>query len=308
MKQNFTLLHIQQRIHPILPDFLLYSERFRIRPRVLPMRRSPYLLEAERRPGRLPTGVRRARLAEIVGRTGFISIADVADRLGVSGMTIRRDLALLAMQGVLTRTHGGAVAARREVFDAEEPSFERRRRRNADAKARIAGAAAKLIGPNETVALDVGTSTLALAEVLAARADLRVFTNSLRAAVALTGSRSPVYLLGGQLRGSELAVIGPVATAQVRDYVFDRVFLGVSGMTESGFYDYALEDSEVKRAFIERADQVVVLCDASKFGHRSLAQICGLDRCHVLVTDAPPPDHLAHALRDSGTTTVVAGS
>jgi len=235
----------------------------------------------------------------MIERAGFVSISRTADMLGVSGMTIRRDLIALESRGVLKRTHGGAVASetQREVFDAEEPIFELRRRKNAGAKARMAAVAARMIGAGETLALDVGTSVLALAEVLVSRSDLRLFTNSLPAAITLTSSRSPVYLLGGQLRGPELAVIGPVATAQVRDYYFDRFFLGVSGVIESGFYDYALEDSEVKRAFIERSKQVIVLCDSSKFDHRSLALICGIERCHVIVTDGPPPPHLAQAFK-----------
>ncbi len=258
--------------------------------------------------GPAPAKARRARLAEMVGRTGFVSVGHTADILGVSSMTIRRDLIALESQGVLTRTHGGAVAleTRHEVFDAEEPIFEQRRRKNAAAKAQMATVAARLIGAGETIALDVGTSVLALAEALVSRTDLRVFTNSVPTATALTASRSPVYLIGGQLRGPELAVIGPVATAQVKDYYFDRFFLGVSGVIESGFYDYALEDSEVKRAFIERSKQVVVLCDSSKFDHRSLALICGIERCHVVVTDGPPPAHLAQAFKRASIEVMVA--
>ena len=254
--------------------------------------------------GRILAGARLARIAEIVERVGFVSVAEVAATLDVSGMTIRRDLERLEARGLLTRTHGGAMAiaaertepaTRSEIYDAEEPAFERRRRRNAAAKARIARAAAGLVGAGETVALDVGSSALALAEELVARDDLRVFTNNLRAAIALTRSRSPVYLLGGQLRGPELAVVGPAATAQVKDYYFDRVFLGVSGVTEAGYFDYALEDSEMKRAFIARARQAIVLCDGSKFDRRALARICALGDAGMIVTDRPPPPHLRRA-------------
>jgi DeoR/GlpR family transcriptional regulator of sugar metabolism len=260
---------------------------------------------------RVPARARRARLADMVGREGFISVADTAGRLGVSGMTIRRDLEALESSGLLTRTHGGAVAPearRREIFDAEEPVFERRRRKHAAAKARIAAAAAGLVGPGETLALDVGTSVLALAEALVARDDLKIFTNSLSSAITLTAGRSPVYLLGGQLRAPEMAIIGPVARSQLAGYYFDRCFLGVSGVTEAGFFDYSLEDSEVKQAFIDRSRQVVVLCDSSKFGHRALARICGIEKCHVLVTDAEPPTHLGEALRGAGVEMLIAGA
>jgi DeoR/GlpR family transcriptional regulator of sugar metabolism len=252
---------------------------------------------------RVPAGARRARLADILGRDGFLSVADCATLLGVSGMTIRRDLAALESRGLLTRTHGGAIGPeirRREIFDAEEPVFERRKRKNAAAKGRIAAAAAALVGAGETLALDVGTSVLALAGKLAGRAGLRIFTNSLPTALTLTRGGGQVYLLGGQLRAPEMALIGPVARAQAGACYFDRVFLGVAGVTEAGFFDYSLEDTEVKQAFIERARQVVVLCDSSKFDHRALARIGDLGRCQLLITEAPPPAHLAAALAAAG--------
>jgi DeoR family glycerol-3-phosphate regulon repressor len=259
--------------------------------------------------GRLPAGVRQARLIQALSRNSFVSVADQAERMGVSSMTIRRDLEILEARGVLNRTHGGAVAIpgrRLEVFDAVEPVFEQRRRRQAGAKSRIAAAAAGLIGTNETIALDVGTSVLALAKELAGRAGLRFFTNNLPAALTLSPGPSPVYVLGGQLRAPEMAVIGASASEHARNYYFDRAFIGVSGVIEGGFYDYSLEDSDVKRAFIERARQVVALCDSSKFDHRAMARICELKQCHVVVTESPPPPHLAQAFRDAGTEVVVA--
>jgi DeoR family glycerol-3-phosphate regulon repressor len=118
--------------------------------------------------------------------------------------------------------------------------------------------------------------------------------------------RSAVYVLGGQLRAPEMAVIGAAAAEQARSYYFDRAFIGVSGVIESGFYDYSPEDSDVKRGFIDRAKQVVVLCDSSKFDHRAMARICELPQCHVVVTEAPPPVHLATAFRSAGIQVVVA--
>jgi len=245
----------------------------------------------------------------MLGRAGFLSVAEASERMGVSAMTIRRDLELLEARGVLTRTHGGAIAIqgrRLEVFDAVEPVFEQRRRRQAGAKAKMAAAAAALIGPNETIALDVGTSVLALAKELVGRADLKFLTNNLPAAMTLSGGPSPVYLLGGQLRGPEMSVIGTGATEQARSYYVDRAFIGVSGLIEGGFYDYSLEDSDVKRAFIERAHQVVALCDSSKFDHRAMARICALNQVHLVVTESAPPAHLAEALQAAGTVVLVA--
>jgi DeoR family glycerol-3-phosphate regulon repressor len=93
---------------------------------------------------------------------------------------------------------------------------------------------------------------------------------------------------------------------QARNYYVDRAFIGVSGVIEGGFYDYSLEDSDVKRAFIERARQVVALCDSSKFDHRAMARICELNQVHVVVTEIDPPAHLAEALRAAGTELIVA--
>lgn len=261
------------------------------------MRRSK---DGQSDPVKAPAAVRQAMLARTVVRDGFLSVARIAPEFGVSGMTIRRDLEALEQKGVLQRTHGGAVARRQrqgETYEAEEPLFRQREQRHAAAKARIAAAAAALMAPGETIALDVGTTVLALARELAGRADLNIFTNSLPCAIVLAAGRSSVQLLGGRLRGPELAVVGPMAVAQVGQYHFDRVFIGVAGVTSEGFFDYALEDTEVKRALIAHADEVVVLCDASKFQRRSLAKVCDLRDCRILVTDARPRGRLASRLR-----------
>jgi DeoR/GlpR family transcriptional regulator of sugar metabolism len=259
---------------------------------------------------RMPAGARQALILDVIATNGFLSVSKFAGDLGVSEMTIRRDLVVLAERGLLARTHGGAVSSAvnpREIFDAEEPAFKSRRHRNAREKSAIATAAAALIGPGETIGIDVGTSTLTLAEAVVGRSDLRVFTNSLRAAMMLSASKSPVYVLGGEVRNPEQSVVGSRAVGELQNYNIDRVFIGVSGLIEAGFFDYSVEDTEVKRAFIARADRVVILCDSSKFDHRSLARVCELSGADILVTDAPPPPHLARALDAAGIEVVVAG-
>jgi len=246
---------------------------------------------------RLPAGARHARILELVDRQGFVSVADVAESFSVSDMTVRRDLGALEEKGMVVRTHGGAVGVgRREVFDAAEPAFSSRRRQNATAKASIARAAAKLIGPRESIALDVGTSALALAEEIATRRDVTVFTSNLYAAAVLGRRNCPVHVLGGLVRGPELSVVGSNPREQLRQFYVDKLFLGASGMIEEGFFDYSPEDTEIKRAFIDQASEVIVLCDSSKFDHRSVSKICSLDQVATLVTDGPPPPHLVAAL------------
>jgi DeoR family glycerol-3-phosphate regulon repressor len=256
---------------------------------------------------RIPAGARHARILQLVDSNGFILVADVAERLAVSEMTIRRDLCALEDKGLIVRTHGGAMGVgRREVFDGAEPAFSSRRRRNAASKAAIAHAAARLIGDRESIGIDVGTSTLALAEEIAGRRDLAVFTNNLHAAAVLGRSSCPVHVLGGAVRGPELSVVGSNPLKQIRQYYLSKLFLGVSGATTDGFFDYSPEDTEIKRAFMAQSERVVVLCDSSKFDHRSVVKVCELGEVATLVTDAPPPDHLADALARAGTEVVIA--
>jgi len=258
---------------------------------------------------RIPAGARHARILELVDRDGFVSVGDIAESFAVSDMTIRRDLESLEEKGMLIRTHGGAVGiGRREVFDAAEPAFSSRRRHNATAKAAIARAAAQLIGSRESIGVDVGTSTLALAEEIAGRQDIAVFTSNLYAAAVLGRRSTPVHVLGGIVRGPELSVVGSSPIKQIRQFCVAKLFLGVSGVIEEGFFDYSPEDTEIKRVFIEQSEEVIVLCDSSKFDHRSVSKVCELGEVGTLVTDAPPPAHLGGALARAGVKIMIASS
>lgn len=258
---------------------------------------------------RQPSDRRSGRLRSIIAAKGFVSVAGAARELGVSEMTIRRDLARLETEGGAIRTHGGAVApsgTSSKVVDLVEPAFDGRARMNAAAKAAIAAYAARIPGAQQTVGLDIGSTALELARRLDSRAELRIFTNSLRAAIQLSDTAHQVYVPGGQVRATENSVCGTTAIKWLRNYWLDHVFIGVSGITEDGCFDYSLEETEIKQVFIERASNVVVLCDSSKFGRLSLVQVCDLSNIDTLITDAEPPAPLGKALAAANVRVVVA--
>jgi DeoR family glycerol-3-phosphate regulon repressor len=262
-------------------------------------------------PGRMPAALRHARIISAFDKNGFVSISDLALELNVSGMTVRRDLDLLGKRGLLTRTHGGAVpnaVGGVAAFDSDEPAFEQRMRVNPLQKSSIAQAAANLVGPGESLGLDVGTSVLSLAQLLTPRRDLRVFTNSLRVGMQMAEGNSTIYVLGGQVRVPEYSMVGAPAVEGLRSHFLDKVFIGVSGIDAEGLYDYSPEDSEVKRAFIANAGQVIVLCDSSKFSRRALTRIAPLDKISTLITETEPAAELRDALTEAGVEIIVAPS
>ena len=242
---------------------------------------------------------RHAAIVDALREQGSVTVTELAAALKVSDMTVRRDLIELERFGRLVRIHGGAVATeadRPPALDRDEPSFERRLSQRRAAKERIAAAAAALAADCRSIALDTGTTTLLLAQRLAGRAHAKIFTNNVRIAGAVGGGGAEVYLAGGRVRADELSVGGPAAVAQFADLWFDVAFLGVSGVTADGLFDYAFEDAELKHVYLKRSALKVVLCDASKFQRMSLVLIAPLADVDVLITDAPPPPELAAAL------------
>lgn len=254
------------------------------------------------------TLARRLRILQLLAGAGFLSVIEIAGATGVSEITSRRDLAALEREGRLKRTHGGAIALSAEpagTFDAFEPAFEARRRRNMAAKQAVARAAAALVGRGETVGIDVGTTALMLAEALRERDDIKVVTNNLRAAASLADSPVGVYVPGGQVRAREHSICGSIAAGQLADWWLDTAFIGVSGIAEDGLFDYSPEDTEIKHVYMRRARRVVVLADSSKFSHRALIRVGSLARMHVLVSDRVPEGELGRRIGVAGVRVIV---
>lgn len=260
--------------------------------------------------GRLIGRVRKERIATMIRTRGFMSSAALAELFQVSEMTIRRDLAELETRGEIQRTHGGAVTEAPAIERAEaprEPFFDERQRFNQDAKARIARAALGLLKPGQAIALDVGTTTFALARLIDPKLEIRIFTNNVRIATARSERSGEIYLLGGRLREKEMSLCGPVAVEQARRLWFDIAFIGVSSVTSQGIFDFSIDETELKRVYIERATRRIVLADSSKFDEMSLVQVAGLQQFDVLITEAAPPAALAASLAAAGVEVLIAG-
>lgn len=213
-----------------------------------------------------------------------ISVAALAQRFGVSEVTIRKDLALMEGRGLLLRTHGGALLAEdsRAVIGFNEKSQQ-----STQEKESIAQKALKLVKPGQNVILDSGTTCLALAQLLKGM-DIQVITNSLGAATVLAGSEGvSMVLLGGAYRAVTAAIIGQSAVEQLKQYNADIAFVGASGATlEGGFSCQNLHEAQIKRAMLGQAALRVVLMDSAKFGGNKFAAFAAYGDVHVVVSDA----------------------
>lgn len=221
-----------------------------------------------------------------IRRTGAVRVQDLTARLGVSDMTIRRDLQQLTDHGLIYKVHGGAVL---RLDSSVEPGFEAKAKLELPAKSAIARAAAELIRPGTAIALSAGTTTWNMASLVAKIPGLTIVTNSTTVAdlIANTpGVTDQTLILTGGVRTPSAALVGPVADLSLRSLHVDQLFLGAHGMhTSAGFTTPNLAEAETNRTLIECATQVIVCADSTKWGSVGLASFGALSAAHVLVTD-----------------------
>jgi DeoR/GlpR family transcriptional regulator of sugar metabolism len=241
----------------------------------------------------------------LVRGSGRLTLAELADRLGVSEMTVRRDLDQLQEQGLVRRVRGGAVAL---DVPADEAGFDVRAQWQAATKARLAATAAALIPLAGTVLLDAGTTTVAVAAALAARVaaaplgtaplgtgslgtgSLTVAVLSLQAAVRLADQPGiRLLILGGESRAGERSLVGPLALSALEQLRFDTFVMSIGAVHHDlGWSEFDLDDAAVKRAALRRAGRTVVVADATKLGVQAFARVAPLDAADTLVTSADP--------------------
>lgn len=250
-------------------------------------------------------GSRQRRVADLMRQKGHVTVAELTALFGVSRDTIRRDLQLLERQGLLTRTHGGALAG--DGLVARETRLQSRMAEQAGAKQRIGRAAAALIREGETLILNGGSSTCAFAAALAGLGDLTLVTNNLvLPALVPAGVARSIYVLGGAYWESPQVTLGPVKINGAARISVDTAVIGVTGLDEGGLSISRLEEAQVTAEMMEAARRTILLADSSKFGISAFAHVAPLGRVHYLVTDGPPPADLAEALAAAGVEIVLA--
>ncbi len=249
---------------------------------------------------------RRERLAGLVADRGFARVVDLARTFGVSEVTVRTDLAALESEGRLTRVHGGAMP--RGLVGERESSLEQSRTRLARAKQAIAAETATRVRSGESILLDVGSTTLAVAHALVARRDLTdvvIVTNGLAIALALEPAipRFTVVVTGGTVRSLQHSLVNPLATTLLDDVRVDLAILGATGIdAEAGATNVNLPEAEVKRRMVASAARRVLVADSSKLGQVHLGRVASLDELDELITDDRATAAQLDPLRAAGLT------
>lgn len=249
-----------------------------------------------REPSQLLIDERRQHILSLVQNRGRVVVGELSRDLGMSQITIRKDLEHLHSKGLVQRTHGGALRVQSSaLFD---PSLNEKQTQHAPEKVRIATAAAKMVEEGQCVMLDSGTTTTAIAHELRTFSQLTIITNAMNIAAELASTDLEVILIGGSLRKNSFSLVGPLAEDVLQEMHADILFLGVDGFDpEVGLTTPNFLESRVNRAMVKAARRVVAVCDSTKFSRRSLSRIVPPSAVHAVITDRDLSNETAEALR-----------
>ncbi len=259
------------------------------------------MMDESKSDGEMPGEMRREHMLAFVQASDFVRVSDLSARFGVSEVTVRGDLDALAKRGQIRRIRGGAMP--HDLLHQERP-FEEMQGARVDEKIMIGRAAASLVSHGETVILDVGTTTAAVARALVQRKDLYdvvIFTNALNIALALEPAipRLSVVVIGGTLRPMQHSLVDPLGGLMLERINAHTVFLGCNGIDpHGGVTNINLPEAEIKRRMLQAARRRIIVADGSKVGARELANLCSIDEIDLLITDSSADPAVLNALRE----------
>lgn len=228
---------------------------------------------------------RHEKTLSLINEKEFVTVNEIIELLGVSKPTVMRDLAKLEKQKLIFRTHGGATSVK--LGTKFEPTHSMKENQSIQEKQKIAKLASQFINPGETILLDSGSTTLALAQQLLTAKDITVITNDLKVAMCLTENESiELIVLGGQKRKGVFSLIGSIPENLIINLSVDKAFLGADAIDfDKGITNSNLDEVNLKKLMINISKRVILLVDSSKFDHIAFAKVGDIDLIDDLITD-----------------------
>lgn len=250
---------------------------------------------------------RRKKILEKLNTNGQVSVKDLSETLGVTGVTIRNDLIKLEKKNLLIRARGGAMKMDQNYLGVDYSLSEKQKKHHLEKK-EIGKRAAELIENDNTIILDSGSTTLEVAKNLGKFNSLTAITNSLSVATFLAEFKNiNVVVPGGILRKNSLSLVGILAEKGFKDYFCDKLFLGVDGFdTNHGISTPNLEEAHLNQIMIEISREVIVVTDSSKFQRRGFAFIAPINKVNTVVTDKGISTEDRAKLENSGIKVIIA--
>lgn len=242
---------------------------------------------------------RHRRIMALLHQQTSLSVSQLAHMLGVSEVTIRKDLTLLEQQQMLYRVHGSAILANPYI---QERHVNDKEKLCSDQKRAIGAYAARLVEPRDTILIASGTTTLAMAREIREVEELTAITTSLSVATTLAeNDECTVIQLGGVLRNSSFSVVGPFAEQMLRQFSCSKLFFGVDGFDLNyGVTTTNLMGGHLALMMIETVQKVIALVDSSKFGRRGFCKMCDVDRNDMVITDDGVSPIVVEQLQEAG--------
>ena len=252
---------------------------------------------------------RRNRIAEFLHHHGAVTLQQLAEALHVSLSTLRRDLDTLAEEGVVERTHGGAIL-KHQQYSTFEPNIAAARDLSPREKRLVGDAAAASLVPGQSVIFDSGSTVLEAARAVVARKiELVAVTNDIEIAQILNSSPLiQVHVFGGQLRSGSNTLVGEQVQNAAKNIRADVLFFGAHAVTDNVISETSPEVAAVKRTLMTAANSCRLLVDSSKFRPRVFMTVCGASEIAEIITDSGAPHDELERLRSAGVTVTIAGN
>lgn len=248
---------------------------------------------------------RHHALLELLKQRGSVPVADLAELLKVSSVTIRKDLTLLEGKKMLYRTHGSAILINPYINDRHVSEKEKI---NPEEKQAIATEAAKLITPDDSIIIASGTTMFFLAHAIEPKEHLTVITSSINVTAILARFKSiDIIQLGGMVRNSSVSVVSEYAERMLENFSCSKLFIGVDGIDlDYGLTTTNVMEASLNRSMIQAAQKTIVLTDSSKFGRRGFGKICNLEAIDQIITDDKVPAKTIELLQEMGIEVTIA--